>query len=662
MLVPGPVFVYRTCHRGIADLRIPTMTPETPRSTLICVDNGGTLTDAIAVRGGRFFRAKAITTAHDLSQCFIESIAALSREIFGETAIERLLQETGSIRYATTQGTNALVQGRDKGPRLGLLLPEGMAATALLSTPNEQALFAALVGERVGHIRDDADDLAVIEAVNALLRKGCNRMVLALDGRQYGARELAFRRVFLRCFPRHFLGAVPLLLAHQLTDDTSVGRRTWTALLNAFLHPTMEHFLYHAEGELRRHGATRPLMIFRNDGNASRVAKTVALKTYSCGPRAGVEGARAYARAYGVSRIVSFDVGGTTTDISMAGAEVIDEMAHGPVAGVQTSFALCNILSAGIGGSSVLGWSGNGFEVGPQSVGAVPGPACFGRGGKRLTMTDVYLLGGWFDPETYFAGRLPIDRALSAQALHEHVSGPAKLEQDAALLALDDAYHRAMADAIAAHTAPARDTLLMAIGGAGPMSACSVGQLLGVDRVIVPHAAAVFCAYGIGFSDVRYRYEAVVGEDVRATFEALMQRAGRDMYAEGFELGGCKLMRSLIVDGQADVAVDGEHWPDTIRPDTRLRLEIVRPLQSFPVAEILAVDPHPATTTRKRNCLLPDGRRLDLPLYAPQELQPGAQGDGPALLEDAYTTARVLPGWRFEITANRDMLLQRSAH
>src|SRR6218665_276174 len=81
MLVPGPVFVYRTCHRGIADLRIPTMTPETPRSTLICVDNGGPPPHAIAVRGGRFFRAKAITTAHDLSQCFIESLAALSREI-----------------------------------------------------------------------------------------------------------------------------------------------------------------------------------------------------------------------------------------------------------------------------------------------------------------------------------------------------------------------------------------------------------------------------------------------------------------------------------------------------------------------------------------------------------------------------------------------------
>lgn len=629
-------------------------------STLICVDNGGTLTDAIAVRGGQFFRAKSITTPHDLSQCFVESVAALSREIFGETALERLLEETELIRYSTTQGTNALVQGRDKGPRLGLLISEGIDAAAMMSTPKEQELFAALVGERVGSVGNDDDDAAVIASVNALLRKGCNRIVLALAGDDYAARELAFRRVFLRCFPRHFLGAVPLLLAHQLTPDTSLGRRAWTALLNAFLHPTMEHFLYHAEGELRGHGMTRPLMVFRNDGNASRVAKTVALKTYSSGPRGGVEGARAYARAYGVARIVSFDVGGTTTDIGAVGTDDIDEMAHGPVEGVQTAFPLCNILSAGIGGSSVLGWTGTHIKVGPESVGAVPGPACFGRGGKQPTMTDVYLLSGWFDPKTYFGGRLPIDAALATQAVQEHVAGPAKLGLDAALMALDNAYHSAMAEAIAGHTPLTADSLLMAIGGAGPMSACKVAELLGTDRVIVPHAASVFCAYGIGFSDVRYTHEAVIEGTAQETLDALMQRAGRDVYAEGFELEGCQMTRTLLVDGQPDQLLEAGIWPEAIAPSARLRVQIVRPLRSFPVAEISTPKAQQATSTQTRTCLLSDGSRRDLPLYGQQDLQPGACGDGPALLEDAYTTVRVLPGWRFEITTNRDVLLQRS--
>ncbi|MFO1291953.1 MAG: hydantoinase/oxoprolinase family protein [Rubrivivax sp.] len=636
-------------------------------STLICVDNGGTLTDAIAVREGRFFRAKSITTPHDLSQCFVESIAALSREIYGETALERLLGETEMIRYSTTQGTNALVQARDKGPRLGLLLPEGTAADALLATPKEHELFAALVGERVATLGRAVGGEEVIAVVNALLHKGCNRIVLALDGEDRGERELAFRREFLRCFPRHFLGAVPLLLAHQLSGHAEFGRRAWTALLNAFLHPTMEHFLYHAEGELRQRGMSRPLMVFRNDGNASRVAKTVALKTYSSGPRGGMEGARAYAQAYakatGAARILSFDVGGTTTDIGVASADDIDEQALGPVEGVRTAFPLCNILSAGIGGSSVLGWEGKGAagrcKVGPESVGAAPGPACFGRGGKKPTMTDVYLLGGWFDPETYFGGRLRIDATLAAAAVREQVAAPAGIDDEAALLALDQAYHRAMTDAILGHARLDAGTLLMAIGGAGPMSACRVAEMAGVGQVIVPHAASVFCAYGIGFSDLRYRHEAPIDDDAQAVLEALVQRAAREVRAEGYAIEDCELTRTLLRDGAPDRPLDGEGWPSEIAPGTRLRLDVVRRLRSFPVADVGEVQAHDAQTTRQRECLLPDGRWHKLALYPLDTLQPGAEGVGPAVLEDAYTTVRLLPGWRFRVTGNRDLLLTR---
>ncbi|KWF80452.1 hypothetical protein WL93_24080 [Burkholderia diffusa] len=610
-------------------------------STLICVDNGGTLTDAIAVRNGRFYRAKAITTPHDLSQCFIESITALSNEIYGAPEPERLLAETELIRYSTTQGTNALVQARDKGPRLGLLLSEGTSTSALLKEPGEHAIFADLVGERVACIGETINAGSVIESVNSLLKKGCDRIVLALDGDDRAAREIEFRRHFLRCFPRHFLGAVPLLLAHQLTDDDSIGRRAWTALFNAFLHPAMEHFLYHAEGELRQRGMTRPLMVFRNDGNASRVAKTVALKTYSSGPRGGMEGVRAYSRAYGGIRTVSFDVGGTTTDIGVATTDQIDEQRHGLVEGVATSIPLCHILSVGVGGSSVLSAASGRIQVGPQSVGGSPGPACFGRGGKQATITDVYLASGWFDPSTYFGGRLRIDAELATQAVLEHVGRPAGLELDTALLALDEAYHRVMSDAITAHAGASAGSMLMAIGGAGPMSACRVAELAQFDTVIVPHAAPVFCAYGIGFSDLRYVYEAQIADDPEETRDVLMQRARRDLFAEGFDLDSCEIEHTISNDGK------------------QVRLEAVRRLRSFPVADIAAVSPHPALPTGRRRCLLPDGTRRDLPLHDMARLEPGACGDGPAVLEDTYATVRVLPGWRFEVTGNRDLLLRR---
>lgn len=614
-------------------------------STLICIDNGGTLTDAIAVRDGTFYRAKALTTPHDLSKCFIDSIAALSREIYGSESLQRLLAETQIIRYSTTQGTNALVQARDKGPRLGLLLAAGCDSAALLSSPAEHELFDTLVGERMVRLAEPQDDAdyarTLIGAVNTLLARGCNRLVLALDGDDVSTRELRFRRAFLRSFPRHFLGALPLLLAHELVDDPSFARRAWSGLLNSFLHPTMEHFLYNTEDQLRRHQMRRPLMVFRNDGNSSRVARTVALKTYSSGPRGGMEGARVYAGLYGAGRVITFDVGGTTTDIGVATSGGIDEMAHGKVEGVATAFPLCGILSAGIGGSSVLGFRNGAYRVGPESVGAAPGPACFARGGDRATITDVYLLAGYFDPRTFFGGNFPLDRELAEAAVHRQVAQPARISLDHALLALDRAYHKAMANAITGHAAVDGDTVLMAFGGAGPMSACRVAELAGVDRVIVPCAASVFCAYGIGFSDVHYHYEEAAGDDEAATLDKLMQRARRDMFSEGFDAADCEV-RHRTTDG-------------------RVAVEITRRLERFPVHDIGAASPYRAEACGERECLQDDGQRVAVPLVDWDALRPGAWGEGPTLLEDPYTTLRVLPGWRFEFTGNRDLLLTRVA-
>lgn len=636
-------------------------------STLICIDNGGTLTDAIAVRDGKFYRAKALTTPHDLSKCFIDSINALSREIYGSEALGQLLAETEIIRYSTTQGTNALVQARDKGPRLGLLVPAGTAASALLTSPEEHELFATLVGERINTVDESLDDAeyrkALIQSVNTLLTKGTNRIVLALDGEAYAERESRFRRVFLQCFPRHFLGAIPLLLSHQLANDGLYRRRAWSSLFNSFLHPTMEHFLYNAENELRKHGMQRPLMVFRNDGNSSRVAKTVAMKTYSSGPRGGMEGARVYAEAYGAKRIISFDVGGTTTDIGVASADGIDEMQWGKVEGVETAFPLCDILSAGIGGSSVLGFANGSYKVGPESVGAAPGPACFARGGERPTITDVYLLAGYFDPATYFGGKLRIDAAMAEKAVTKHVAEPAGVALSHALLALDGAYHEVMTAAITGHAKVDEHTLLMAFGGAGPMSACNVAELAGVNTVIVPHAASVFCAYGIGFSDVHYKFEEAAGADGAAVLANLMGRARRDMFAEGFDADACEVICKLISEeGAREVHLDpsGGNFPE-VPPDARVRVDIVRRLERFPVRALNVGDVHAAQSSQTRRCLQSDGSWQQVALYALDALQAGAQGNGPAVLEDAYTTVRVLAGWQFRITGNLDLMLTRTA-
>jgi N-methylhydantoinase A len=421
--------------------------------------------------------------------------------------------------------------------------------------------------------------------------------------------------------------------------------------------------LYNAENELRKHGMQRPLMVFRNDGNSSRVAKTVAMKTYSSGPRGGMEGTRIYAKAYGAKRVISFDVGGTTTDIGVASADDIDEMEFGRVEGVETAFPLCNILSAGIGGSSVLGYVNGQYKVGPESVGAAPGPACFARGGDLPTITDVYLLSGYFDPATYFSGKLHIDAGLAEKAIMKHVAEPSDVPLAKTLLGLDLAYHEKMAADITGHAKVDADTLLMAFGGAGPMSACKVAELAGFNKVIVPHAASVFCAYGIGFSDVRYRYEDAAGSEPQQVLNDLLARARRDMFAEGFDVNDCELSCKLVWDdGQRVINLSGSavDWSD-VGTDEMLVVDIVRRLESFPVRQSEQVASHAAQTDQTRNCLQSDGQWKKVPLYALDTLQPGDQGVGPAVLEDAYVTVRVLSGWKFEMTGNLDLLLTRSA-
>jgi N-methylhydantoinase A/oxoprolinase/acetone carboxylase beta subunit len=205
--------------------------------------------------------------------------------------------------------------------------------------------------------------------VNELTAAGANRIVVAFSGEEYVAHEMRAERILVRRFPTHLLGTVPVLLSHEIVDDASVVRRAWSALLNAYLHPAMERFLYEAERRLREHRIRAPLLIFRNDGGSARVAKTTALRTYGSGPRGGMEGVRALAAHYGLSDVVSIDVGGTTTDVGHVRNGAIRSRVRGSVEGIEISFPLADVMSAGVGGSSVVRARDGEILIGPESVG-----------------------------------------------------------------------------------------------------------------------------------------------------------------------------------------------------------------------------------------------------------------------------------------------------
>ena len=639
---------------------------------LINIDNGGTLTDICVIDGGRVLHTKVLTTPYDLSRCFFEGLRKASSLVFGEERVVDLLLSIDHIRYSTTQGTNALVER--KGPQLGLIVSCSADVDSLKSTAAQDELLQALVGDRIqrfaGGDEPEAFDRAVVAAINALTAAGANRIVVSLSDREHRQRELRFKDAALRKFPRQLLGVVPILCAGDLVDDPEVPRRTWTALINSFLHPTMESFLYNAEGLLREYYHQHPLLIFRNDGDSSRVARTIAVKTYSSGPRGGMEGARALALHYGYSRLLSMDIGGTTTDIGLVEGGQVSARRRGEVEGVPVSLPLCEVASVGVGGSSILRVVDGSIRVGPESVGGAPGPACFGLGGQDTTITDVLLLGGLIDPATYFGGSMTLDRERAANAVMARIATPLGLSLEQALDAAEKAWVAKVARSLTDYTGIDAETVLAAFGGAGPFLITDVAAAAHLRRIIVPGLAAVFSAYGIGFSDIAQRYRRQLSSAAAGTVDAqvaeLREAAERDMFAEGFEAGECRFEWSLAREFRDDEDVlpwsPGESLPPGLLDcDTAfIALRVTRPLVHAQFAPDDAAAGIAAVASGTRRVRIPGEGTRDLPVYALEQQPTGASAAGPCVLEEAYFTGRVGAGWTFRVNANRDTVLTRS--
>jgi len=640
-----------------------------PAGKLINIDNGGTLTDICVIDGERIYRTKTITTPYDLTQCLFDGLKKAARTIYGVDDLRRLLQSTEYIRYSTTQGTNALVER--KGPRLGLILGSGLRAAAVKRLPQADALAAGLLGDRIVQLADglqgEALETAIVGATNLLTSAGANRIVVACGGAGCEQREAELRRILLRKFPSHLLGAVPILYSHEVVDDHDDVRRAWSALFNAFLHPAMEQFLYNAEHKLRDFRTRHPLLIFRNDGLSARVAKTIALKTYSSGPRGGMEGARALASHYGIERLLTMDVGGTTTDIGLVERGVVRAHRRGVIEGIPTSIPMCDVVSVGVGGSSIFRAVDGMITVGPDSVGGAPGPACFGLGGTEATMTDAFLVGGLLDPASFFGGELAIDPQRAREAVGERVAKPLGLAEPAAVQAMEDAWVGKIASSLKAYCAITSGTTLGAFGGAGPLAVCRVAQAAGIAQVVIPGLAAVFSAYGIGFSDIGHLYEGVLqtpdADGLQRCHANLLEQARRGMFAEGVDFEGCHSALTLQVsrDGnEEEIHLASANLPAGLGAGARLslRLQVVKPITHAAATGRFGAKAVPATSTRRRRTLMA-GRPVDLPLYRTTELRPGAAATGPAILEEPFYTCRIEEGWQFEFNDAGDVLLSR---
>ncbi|MCR3721946.1 MULTISPECIES: hydantoinase/oxoprolinase family protein [Prauserella salsuginis group] len=614
-----------------------------PRYT-IEIDTGGTFTDGYVAGGDQVITAKADTTPYDLATGVLACVDRAAERLGMSRA--QLLRLTEAFRLSTTVGTNTLINR--SGPAVGLLLGEDvMPAADRLSSdlPLDRELVATVP-------EGDADAVSIQTAVRGLLERGARVLVIALSGGQHlETRENTVRALIAERYPRHYLGAVPVLPSHQVTPLDDERLRVQTAVLSAYLHPVMSQFLYRVEDALRADGYTLPLLVANASGGTSRVAKTAALRTWGSGPAGGVAGTAALSAELEIPVAVGFDVGGTSTDVCVIVAGQWQYEVQPSIEEIEVALPAISLVSAPVGGGTIARIVDGELTLGPDSAGAQPGPACFGLGGDQVTVTDAVCHLGLFDPDSFLGGRKRLDAAAARVAL-EGLAGPAGWTVEHLATQILTRAGEVIADTITAQLEAAGITepvSLFATGGAGGMLAGFVDAAARPRETFAFPVSPVFSAFGLSRLDVAHAYEASSSSPtLEADLEALQERAFADMRAEGFTPEDVHFAEETeIVDASGTARVVAGRVESDQR-DGRPRMVRLTAYTRGRRARFPRAGTRQPESTSSRLVQWPQGSQTT-PVFEWEALAAGATIHGPAILETDETTLAVPPKYSVHV-------------
>jgi N-methylhydantoinase A len=627
----------------------------------IGIDTGGTFTDVVAAPGDGSLRVyKLPSLPHDPAQAVLDGL----RGAGGDAAAE--------VVHSTTVATNALLERRG-GPTV-LVTTRGFEDVLALARQARPSLYALhpvvpepLVGDeaRLGvDERLDADGRVRVAPTDAALEELRERVrtlapasvaVCLLHAWRSAAHE---RRVAEALAP---LG-VPLSLSSEVLPLPREYERTSTTVADAYVKPVMAPYLSRLGREVAR------LRVMQSNGGAA-AAGIAPVHTLLSGPAAGVVGAAAVARACGVADVLTFDMGGTSTDVAVVERGEVALSDESVVGSVPLQLTMLAIHTVGAGGGSIARVDeGGALKVGPASAGADPGPACYGRGGTLPTVTDANLVLGRLPAAGLLGGAMPLDVARARSALVPLAARLGRTLEGAAEDVLEVAC-AVMARAIKAVSVerghdPAAFALLP-FGGAGAMHACHVARELGMTRILVPPSPGLLCAWGALAADVAHelvvaRMEPAGHADaLAADWAALEARAHALLDGDGAPPARRELHRraALRYRGQSfelEVPAEGDlvaafhaahqaRWghalPDHPVELCSLRLRALGRAESLP----LPVEAHEAgEPLLGRTTAIFGGRAHGAALISRRRLRPGARVEGPALVIE-YSATTVLP-------------------
>ena len=333
------------------------------------------------------------------------------------------------------------------------------------------------------------DSAEVLTGVKLLLERGARRIVVSLSRSPLNpAHEKACRDIVLANYPAHYLGTVPLLLSTEISSEMDDLYRTNAALIDAYIHQDMAHYLYKADEEVRKNRFKWPLLIVHATGGVCRVAKTKAIDTCDSGPAAGLFGAAFLARSYGMRNVVTVDVGGTSTDIGLVKDGEPCHTDEKDLGGVPVKETAVETLSIGAGGSSIVRVDAKSkkLTLGPESAGGIPGPACFSLGGTNACLTDAWVTLGYIDPDYFLGGRRKLDPGKARAMIKRRAADPLKITEEEAAQAVVDQMTKQCADLVKEFIddkgVKAKDVTMFAFGGSGGLSCPMIAKASGIGK------------------------------------------------------------------------------------------------------------------------------------------------------------------------------------
>lgn len=672
------------------------------------IDTGGTFTDLILVDGqGLVELFKTPSTPDDPPAAIRAGLEAITERL--GTPIRTFLGECDLIIHGTTVALNTLLQL--KGATVGLLCTRG----------HEDSLEIRNGHKEDGHrydFRYPAAPMLVprrlrVPVSERVLSDGSVRLSLDEDDVRRGSELFRRARVkavgvsFMWSFlhPEHERRAGEILaqelpdvhvtLSVDLLPQIREYTRTSTVAVNAYVAPGLAGYVDAIEAMLAELGYTNPIRYFQSNGGltSGRVLSRRAVSALNSGPAAGPSAALHFASSLGHRDVLTLDVGGTSSDISLVKDGKVDLVKDVDIGRYRVGIPLVNVISIGAGGGSIAWIDGQGLlHVGPQSAEAVPGPACYMRGGLDATVTDALVVLGYLNQEALLGGRMPIDADAARSAVRERVAEPLGLTPERAALGVFDIANANMIGGIRSVSVERghdpRDFSLVAGGGATSAHAGRLAADLGIRKVIIPRVASGLCAFGEAVADVKHTYLASYTVQLpdlnpgrlERLFSELERQGRAELREEGFADSDVYVERSLdmkYVDQVHECRVEIPLFEIDERGVTEIErafharhealytycepdnvAELINVEVSVygrsPSLEVPAAHPDRAASPaprEERDCLFAESdERVTTAVFDASSLPVGASLAGPAIVEEESTTIVVFPGSTLDLT------------